>query len=285
MDVIYPNDISYIDFQKDVVSKTAFYILIWPYQILAADENRYVYVGQTGNGGDRIKQHIKKGRQFECACVFTLLDAEFTRTDVMYLEYVSIVHIVEQGSANLMDNCQIPTRPSVKQDDIQRLNNYFYTIQKMTAFAGYHVFTKRRFICSDDIGTRRNLAKRLTEQYLKMGPVTTDKDYRIYSNEESVEDSDEVLVKYIADGSGWHAECIPMNDDKFFIMPNSTVDVSVVPMMVCEDSSVYEPVGEYVDYKTHSIPRGMTVDSLEIAARIVCGRPDAAIWKMTRTIV
>lgn len=277
MDVIYPDDVSYIDFQKEAICQTAFYILIWSKQT-PADENRYVYIGQTGNGGERIKQHIRAGRRFECACVFTSLDREFTRTDVMFMEYVSIVHIIEQGSANLMDNCQIPQQPVVRSEDLSWLADIFITIQKLTAFAGYHVFARKKFISSNDIGKRRNLAKRLTEQYLKMDKRSYEKDINSISDNES-----EVMIKYIASGSNWKAECIPVND-KFFIMPNSTVDTTTIPMMAYEDS-VIQKNGEYVDYVNRTIPRGMTVDSLEEAAGIVCGCLDASIWKIVRTIV
>lgn len=286
MDVVYPDDMSYVDFQKDVLSRTAFYILIWPWQTIS-DGKRYVYIGQTGNGAERIKQHIKAGRKFECACIFTAVDEEFTRSEVMYLEYIAIIQTIEQGTANMIDNCQIPKRPSIKSADISKLSEIFDTIQKLTAFAGYHIFSQKKFICSDDIGTRRTLKRRLTEEYAKMCPDSTDVKNNIYMlssfDNDCLDDVEEEMIKYVAKGDDWSAECIPMKD-KFFIMPNSTIDSLAVPMIVSEEK-VSDNQSEYVDYINRKIPRGMTVETLEQAAEIVCGRPDESIWKIVRTIL
>ena len=69
-------------------------------------EKRQCYIGQTQNGYNRIKQHIKQKDFWEIACLFFNTKEEFSKSEVQYLEYLAIKNTIECNNYNILEIIQ-----------------------------------------------------------------------------------------------------------------------------------------------------------------------------------
>ena len=51
-------------------------------------------------------------------CIFINAGEQFIRSEVQYLEYLGIKMAIECASFDLLENCQVPAEPLLKQDQV-----------------------------------------------------------------------------------------------------------------------------------------------------------------------
>jgi hypothetical protein len=210
--------------------------------------------------------------------MFSTINGRLSKTEILYLEYTTIVSAMEYGNVNLMENYQIPAMPDIGLEDMKKMDEFFDTMRLIMSYAGYGQIFEKVYMHLREAGTGTQMMKRLVNTQQQNEPV-----YRggaLFDDSYGVDDEDRVLVSYEVKGNGYSAQVIPMKGDSgYFIMPNS----KVAPY-VCLDN-INDSARDSVETSTRSFPRGLMTDSLASAAEVITGRCDASVWTMTRTIV
>ena len=273
MHVCYSFDTQYVA-SEEKLDVPGVYLLLWP----PNDKGRRdIYIGQTTSLSRRFREHVRM-RDFECACMFSTINGRLSKTEILYLEYTTIVSAMEYGNVNLMENYQIPAMPDIGLEDMKKMDEFFDTMRLIMSYAGYGQIFEKVYMHLREAGSGTQMMKRLVNTQQQNEPV-----YRgsaLFDDSYGVDDEDRVLVSYEVKGNGYSAQVIPMKGDSgYFIMPNS----KVAPY-VCLDN-LNESARDSVETSTRSFPRGLMTDSLASAAEAITGRCDASVWTMTRTIV
>ena len=271
MYVCYTYDESFVRAEVQLDSP-GIYILLWP-QINYSGV-RDIYIGQTTSLSRRFQEHAKI-RNFECACMFTTIDRRLTKTEILYLEYTTIMSAMEYGSVHLLENYQIPSLPDISVSNQQEMDEFFDTMRLVIAHAGYrHIFEKFHMILRDSGSSTRMLQRICDSQIANLSSGRP-----LFTEEDTFDEEDSVLISYETKGKGFSAKCIPTHDSSYFIMPHSTV----APYVSLD--SLDETSKKSIETSTRSFPHGLMADSLATAAQIITGRNDASVWTITRTVV
>ncbi len=85
MFVVPRSNLDYLDKQKKL-HKPAFYILIGEDEMAKPQ----AYIGETENFRERVKDHDQKKTFWQKALIFVSKDADMTKTDVQYLEFLAV---------------------------------------------------------------------------------------------------------------------------------------------------------------------------------------------------
>lgn len=248
------------------------YILLWP--MSRKSGVRDIYIGQTSGLSRRFSEHIKK-RDFDCACMFSLREGRFTKTQTLYLEYLAIVSAMEYGNVTLMENYQIPQQPEIEREDMRRMDEVFDMMRLLMDYAGYGYIFEKKHITLRDANESVAMLRRLqnvANERARSKPL--------FDDDDEIDDEMREMVSYEVHGDGFKAVAIPMTSKgSYFIMPNS----GIAPYVCLEDLS--EEVMKSVEVSSRSLPRGLEVSSLSEAAEVITGRCDASVWTMNRQII
>lgn len=135
MFVVPRSNLDYLDKQKKL-HKPAFYILI------GEDENAkpQAYIGETENFKERVKDHDQKKLFWQKALIFVSKDADMTKTDVQYLEFLAVQQAKESNRYNLQENKQTPKEPNLPEYQKDAMDEFFEDIKFLTSFIGIGIF-------------------------------------------------------------------------------------------------------------------------------------------------
>ena len=135
MFVVPRSNLEYLDKQKKL-QKPAFYILI------GEDESAkpQAYIGETENFKERVKDHDQKKTFWQKALIFVSKDADMTKADVQYLEYIAVQLAKELNRYNLQENKQTPKEPNLPEYQKDAMDEFFEDIKFLTSFIGITIF-------------------------------------------------------------------------------------------------------------------------------------------------
>lgn len=110
------------------------------YFLLNNDGNK-IYVGESENFYNRIRQHLKSKDFWDYAISFVSQNNDLTKADVKYLEYLSTLEINNIGNVSLDENNQTPNCPNLPEHQKATINEFFEDIKFIMSFLGYSFFT------------------------------------------------------------------------------------------------------------------------------------------------
>lgn len=135
MFVVPRSNLDYLDKQKKL-QKPAFYILIGEDEMAKPQ----AYIGETENFKERVKDHDQKKNFWQKALIFVSKDADMTKTDVQYLEYLAVRQAKTVNRYSLQENKQIPKEPNLPEYQKDAMNEFFEDIKFLTSFIGINIF-------------------------------------------------------------------------------------------------------------------------------------------------
>ncbi|MDE6027816.1 MAG: GIY-YIG nuclease family protein, partial [Muribaculaceae bacterium] len=135
MFVVPRSNLDYLDKQKKL-QKPAFYILI------GEDEKAkpQAYIGETENFKERVKDHDQKKAFWQKALIFVSKDADMTKTDVQYLEYLAVQQAKQVNRYSLQENKKHPKEPNLPEYQKDAMDEFFEYIKFLTSFIGIMIF-------------------------------------------------------------------------------------------------------------------------------------------------
>lgn len=135
MFVVPRSNLDYLDKQKKL-HKPAFYILI------GEDETAkpQAYIGETENFKERVKDHDQKKTFWQKALIFVSKDADMTKTDVQFLEYLAVQQAKHVNRYGLQENKQTPKEPNLPEYQKDAMSEFFEDIKFLTSFIGISIF-------------------------------------------------------------------------------------------------------------------------------------------------
>ena len=124
------------DFEKDLQSP-ALYILI-------NKEKSMAYIGETDDFIKRIPQHIIKKKFWTEVMVFLGTNEDtLSKTEVQYLEYLSIDKAKQAKSYDLSENTQAGKVPHMNVMQKGKTDKFFKYVQFLAKFVGCDIFEKK----------------------------------------------------------------------------------------------------------------------------------------------
>ncbi|MBD5238100.1 MAG: GIY-YIG nuclease family protein [Bacteroidales bacterium] len=135
MFVVPRSNLDYLDKQKKL-QKPAFYILIGEDEMAKPQ----AYIGETENFKERVKDHDQKKNFWQKALIFVSKDADMTKTDVQYLEYLAVQQALQVNRYNLKENKQTPKEPNLPEYQKDAMVEFFDDIKFLTSFVGIGIF-------------------------------------------------------------------------------------------------------------------------------------------------
>lgn len=137
MFVVPRSNLDYLDKQKKL-HKPAFYILIGEDEMAKPQ----AYIGETENFRERVKDHDQKKIFWQKALIFVSKDADMTKTDVQYLEYLAVQQARQINRYSLQENKQTPKEPNLPEYQKDAMDGFFEDIKFLTSFIGISIFEK-----------------------------------------------------------------------------------------------------------------------------------------------
>ncbi len=110
------------------------------YFLMNEDENK-IYIGESENFQERIKNHLAKKSFWNIAITFFSQNNDLTKADVKYLECLAISRIKELNLIDIEENNQIPNPPNLPEHQRAAIDEFFEDVQFITSFLGYNFFT------------------------------------------------------------------------------------------------------------------------------------------------
>ena len=135
MYVIPRSNLAYLN-REEKLQKPAFYILIGE----GEDTKPQAYIGETENFRERVKDHDSKKKFWQKALIFISKDADMTKTDVQYLEYVALTKAKKAKNFVLKENKQIPKMPNLPEYQRDSMDEFVEDIQFLSSFIGCNIF-------------------------------------------------------------------------------------------------------------------------------------------------
>jgi len=135
MFVVPRSNLDYLDKQKKL-HKPAFYILIGEDEMAKPQ----AYIGETENFKERVKDHDQKKAFWQKALIFVSKDADMTKTDVQYLEYIAVQQTKHINRYGLQENKQTPKEPNLPEYQKDAMDEFFEDIKFLTSFIGISIF-------------------------------------------------------------------------------------------------------------------------------------------------
>lgn len=135
MFVVPRSNLDYLDKQKKL-HKPAFYILIGEDEMAKPQ----AYIGETENFRERVKDHDQKKTFWQKALIFVSKDADMTKTDVQYLEYLAVQQAKHINRYGLQENKQTPKEPNLPEYQKDAMDEFFEDIKFLTSFIGISIF-------------------------------------------------------------------------------------------------------------------------------------------------
>ena len=135
MFVVPRSNLDYLDKQKKL-HKPAFYILIGEDEMAKPQ----AYIGETENFRERVKDHDQKKTFWQKALIFVSKDADMTKTDVQYLEYLAVQQAKQINRYSIQENKQTPKEPNLPEYQKDAMDEFFEDIKFLTSFIGISIF-------------------------------------------------------------------------------------------------------------------------------------------------
>ena len=98
------------------------------------------YIGQTDSFKNRVRVHILKKDFWQKAIIFIAEGDSLSKTDVLYLEFLSITEAMKSNRYVLEENKQIPNLPKIKEEDKATMDDFFLDIKFLISFYGCDIF-------------------------------------------------------------------------------------------------------------------------------------------------
>lgn len=270
MQIISRDDNEYLNKHKNLLQKHCLYILVGNETLSA---RRKIYIGQTADMFKRFQQHVvKKDFWTECM-VFTLIHSQFNRSQIQYLEYLSILSAIECGIYDMVQNCQIPKKPFLDERDTAFVEKVFDDVKLLALFAGFRMFRNKVIDLNDvSVSGSHTILSRIVNEYNNSSKTSSRSDYV------SEYDSDEdLVVSYELKGNDFYAKAVYTNDGSVMVMPFGYISHNV-------DVSDLSDVSSCIDISSFYIRSGFVVDSLDVAGRLITGCDDNK-WKKIITYI
>lgn len=118
--------------ERDELSQPALYMLI--------GEDKEIYIGETENFKKRIVDHNKNKDFWGEVLVFTSRNNALSKSEVQYLEAVSVEKIKQVSNYSLKENKQSPKKPTLVENREEIAKDYFCEIRFLANFLGYDMF-------------------------------------------------------------------------------------------------------------------------------------------------
>ncbi len=131
--LVIPHDDDQIDdaLKRKELKTPSFYLLL-------ANEDKQVYIGESKNFQERVKQHDDNAFWTE-AVVFVATDLSISKTDIQFLEYLAYTQ-VEEAKLFELKNEQIPYKPHMPEYQRDSILDFFDDVQMLASFLGYTLF-------------------------------------------------------------------------------------------------------------------------------------------------
>lgn len=133
--VLFPRSLLNEVSKRDELKNVGIYLLF------SSHEDNLVYIGETENCLERIKQHNKdpKKEYWTHAVAFVSKTQFFTKTHIKFLEWLSCEQAKKSGRYQL-GNSDNPSKPHLSESVECDLYDNFETIQTLISALGYPVF-------------------------------------------------------------------------------------------------------------------------------------------------
>ena len=104
-----------------------------------SDAKPQLYIGETENCLNRLKEHHVKKEFWTTALVFVSKTHYFTKTHIKFLEWYCW-DIAKKANRYLLDNSNTPSKPHISESAQADLLDNFATMQMLASTLGYTVF-------------------------------------------------------------------------------------------------------------------------------------------------
>ena len=104
-----------------------------------SDAKPQLYIGETENCLNRLKEHHVKKEFWTTALVFVSKTHYFTKTHIKFLEWYCW-DIAKKANRYLLDNSNTPSKPHISESAQADLLDNFETMQMLASTLGYPVF-------------------------------------------------------------------------------------------------------------------------------------------------
>jgi hypothetical protein len=104
-----------------------------------SDAKPQLYIGETENCLNRLKEHHVKKEFWTTALVFVSKTHYFTKTHIKFLEWYCC-DIAKKANRYLLDNSNTPSKPHISESAQADLLDNFATMQMLASTLGYTVF-------------------------------------------------------------------------------------------------------------------------------------------------
>lgn len=111
------------------------------YFLLNEDDEK-LYVGETEVFFDRVKNHHANKIFWDKAIIFVSKDNDLTKSDIKYLEYLSLKQAKENPRYNLDENRTMPKPTHLPEHQIATVEEFFEDVKILTSFLGISIFEK-----------------------------------------------------------------------------------------------------------------------------------------------
>jgi hypothetical protein len=110
--------------------------------ILLSDSDDKMYIGETEDFLNRIRDHEAKKSFWEQAIIFVSKDNDLTKSDVKYLEYLAIKQAQETARCNIDENKTSPKPTNLPEHQLAFIEEFFEDVCTLATFLGVPVFEK-----------------------------------------------------------------------------------------------------------------------------------------------
>ncbi|XOV76590.1 MAG: GIY-YIG nuclease family protein [Phycisphaerales bacterium] len=136
--------------KRSEAAKPGIYVLSGP-DPEDSDADR-VYIGEAENVFSRIRQHLKGKDFWKRVCLFTSSDEHLTKAHIKYLES-RLVEIIASAGRVVLDNGNVPPRPSLPESDCADMETYLSQVQVLLPVLGLSI--------TQPVASRRRACRRV----------------------------------------------------------------------------------------------------------------------------
>jgi Domain of unknown function (DUF4357) len=107
---------------------------------LLNETDEKLYIGETENFLNRAKDHQSTKVFWDKAIIFVSKDKDLTKSDIKYLEYLSLHQARANTRYNLDENKTLPKPTHLPEHQIATVEEFFENVKILTAFLGIPIF-------------------------------------------------------------------------------------------------------------------------------------------------
>lgn len=127
-------------FNREEINRTGLYLLFG--SACANPAKTALYVGESDNVGNRLKQHLSNNNQinWDKVCIITSKDRNLTKSHVKYLES-EIINLIYESKNIIMLNRVTPKFDTLPESDISDMNIFLDYLYTVFPFLNIHITT------------------------------------------------------------------------------------------------------------------------------------------------